>query len=394
MILRINIVVLFALCVFQDWVYGQVWSTNEFYTSVPDDVNIVSFRLVGHKPIIDIKSGGRKWKFLLDTGAALNAISPKFAEENFLSEPGGTTATVGVDKAKRDLKIAEMPPFWIGSSFFVNKKAVLLQDLDMLVFSIVGEDLDGVIGFNSLKSYKLVLNYKDRHLLLLKANQNVVLKDADYWRTSYQLSNGVPCVALTVQNRDLFFDVDTGSARALAFPANRLGFKFRSGPASGGYAGTVSGFIPMIQGRLSGSLNIGPFAIQEPLVTGMEDGDYTLGGQIMQHFCVTIDPFSKEVEFGRAKKDLITLGPVRLLGVLFDRSKMPWRVLEVDPASIEAVRTIQRGDLCSAVNGEAVSEWSYERFSSLVDNDSSVTLTISRVNSLTNISLPVVVLIP
>lgn len=118
------------------------------------------------KPLIlvDVHANGRgPFQFAVDTGTSTTAITPELAKELGLSASSvgpGTTAGAPVD-----FQAATLQSFQLGGAR-IDNMAVVVADFFAMLSSAVGAKLDGIVGYNFLRNYKVVIDYPGETLTL------------------------------------------------------------------------------------------------------------------------------------------------------------------------------------------------------------------------------------
>jgi predicted aspartyl protease len=118
------------------------------------------------KPLIlvDVYANDRgPWQFAIDTGTSTTAITTQLAKELGLA-----TTPVGAGRSG-DAQIAmsggTLDSFRIGD-VKVDKMAVVVADFFATLSSAVGAKLDGIVGYNFLRDYTVMIDYPNEILRL------------------------------------------------------------------------------------------------------------------------------------------------------------------------------------------------------------------------------------
>jgi predicted aspartyl protease len=128
----------------------------------------VSIRLAHPaKPLIlvDVHANGRgPFQFAIDTGTSTTAITPQLAKDLELkTQPIGAGTTAG---ANVDVTVGTLQSFQLGGAKIDNMPVVVADFFEMLS-NAVGKKLDGIVGYNFLRSFKVVIDYPNESLRLL-----------------------------------------------------------------------------------------------------------------------------------------------------------------------------------------------------------------------------------
>jgi len=119
------------------------------------------------KPLIlvDVYANGRgPFQFAVDTGASTTAITPELAKElGVASSPIGAATTAGAHVAVTG---GILQSFQVGGAKIQNSN-VVVGDFFGMLSKAIGAKLDGIVGYNFLRNYKVALDYPNETLTLL-----------------------------------------------------------------------------------------------------------------------------------------------------------------------------------------------------------------------------------
>lgn len=119
------------------------------------------------KPLIlvDVHANGRgPFQFAIDTGTSTTAIAPEIAKQlGIKASPAGLGTTGG---AQVDFSAGTLQSFQVGGAKIDNMD-VVVADFFTTLSAAVGAKLDGIIGHNFLRNYKVVIDYPGETLTLL-----------------------------------------------------------------------------------------------------------------------------------------------------------------------------------------------------------------------------------
>jgi predicted aspartyl protease len=127
----------------------------------------VAMRLASpSKPLIlvDVYANGRgPFQFAIDTGTSTTAITPELAKQLGVAiSPIGVATTGG---AQAQVTAGVLQSFQVGGARSDNL-AVVVADFFAMLSNAVGAKLDGIIGYNFLRNYKVTLDYPNETLSL------------------------------------------------------------------------------------------------------------------------------------------------------------------------------------------------------------------------------------
>jgi predicted aspartyl protease len=118
------------------------------------------------KPLIlvDVHANGRgPFQFAIDTGTSTTAIAPELAKHlGVESSPVGAGTTGG---ASVDFSAGVLQSFQLGGAK-IDNMAVVVADFFTMLNSAIGVKLDGIVGYNFLRNYKVVIDYPSEMLTL------------------------------------------------------------------------------------------------------------------------------------------------------------------------------------------------------------------------------------
>jgi predicted aspartyl protease len=127
----------------------------------------VPIRLAGPaKPLILIGvhvDGRGPFQFAIDTGTSTTAIAPELAKQlGVESSPVGAGTTGG---APVDFYAGSLQSFQLGGAK-IDNMAVVVADFFAMLSAAIGTKLDGIVGYNFLRNYKVVIDYPGETLTL------------------------------------------------------------------------------------------------------------------------------------------------------------------------------------------------------------------------------------
>jgi predicted aspartyl protease len=121
------------------------------------------------KPLIlvDVYANGRgPFQFAVDTGTSTSAITPELARElGVTSSPIGAATTGGAHVA---VTAGTLASFQVGGARIENS-SVVVADFFAMLSEVVGTKLDGIVGYNFLRNYKVAFDYPNATLSLFSA---------------------------------------------------------------------------------------------------------------------------------------------------------------------------------------------------------------------------------
>jgi predicted aspartyl protease len=114
--------------------------------------------------LVDVHANGRgPFQFAIDTGTSTTAIAPELAKQlGVESSPVGAGTTGG---APVDFSAGSLQSFQLGGAK-IDNMAVVVADFFTMLNAAIGAKLDGIVGYNFLRSYKVVIDYPGETLTL------------------------------------------------------------------------------------------------------------------------------------------------------------------------------------------------------------------------------------
>lgn len=128
----------------------------------------ILFRLADPaKPLIllDVYANGAgPFQFALDTGTSTTAITPELAKQlGVTGSPIGAGTTAG---AQVQVTAGVLESFRLGGAK-IDNMPVVVADFFAMLSNAIGAKLDGIVGYNFLRNYKVVIDYPNEQMRLL-----------------------------------------------------------------------------------------------------------------------------------------------------------------------------------------------------------------------------------
>ena len=116
------------------------------------------------KPLILVDvygNGGGPFQFAIDTGTSTTAITPDLAKQlGVESSPLGPATTGG---ANVNVTAGVLRSFQVGGAT-IDDLPVVVADFFAALSNVLGVKLDGIVGYNFLRNFKVVLDYPNETL--------------------------------------------------------------------------------------------------------------------------------------------------------------------------------------------------------------------------------------
>lgn len=115
--------------------------------------------------LVDVYANARgPFQFAIDTGTSTTALTPEVAKAlGITGSPIGAGTTAGAQVA---VTAGVVDSFMVGGAR-IDRMAVVIADFFATLSEAVGAKLDGIVGYNFLRNYKVVLDYPNERLTLL-----------------------------------------------------------------------------------------------------------------------------------------------------------------------------------------------------------------------------------
>ncbi len=147
--------------------------------------SIIPFKLKGGMPWIEVRINNLFFKFGIDTASEFNLLSTKlysFVEDSLYNKRivrsrGISTKIKSVKAGKlAGMEVGLLPCFPMG---------VLFTEMRIINQNLAGANLDGILGFDLLRQFKVKINYKTKELFLWRHDSS-----ADHLIILSQFSQG------------------------------------------------------------------------------------------------------------------------------------------------------------------------------------------------------------
>ncbi|WP_225919509.1 aspartyl protease family protein [Actomonas aquatica] len=300
----------------------------------------------GRHMIVTAWVGGdesRPLALILDTGATHTVIDP----DALRRVSPDTRLKVGQTFRFERLDLGEVK---------IRKAPGWLMEVDEIGHTL-GRPIDGILGYPTLKSLVLTLDYPARGVWVtldgggLQAGEDVMRLKRGRRR---------PWIDLELAGRKVPVLVDSGSSQGFTVhPKDRVTWAESPRIVSG-----VTGFEgvePMFLGRLGVDLQLGSTSFTQPIVRAVPDNERALGARVLEHFVVTVDGPGRRIRFARPEGAGASTAPIteesRLgLGLGFRSHADALEVAFLQEGGPAARAGIQLGDRVVAIDGVPVAE--------------------------------------
>jgi CubicO group peptidase (beta-lactamase class C family) len=235
-------------------------------------------------PVVEVRvNGSGPYRFVVDWGANILAVSPKLSRELRLPRLGGGPNGEHV----------EVKELQVGADVFEGMTALVDPFFETV-------DADGVLGLNVYRRLVSTIDYPGGRFRL----EQGTLPAADGRSVLAYRSSGPEefTVAVEIAGKPVTAVLDTGASRALLVPTSAAkdfvyreplaeSTSFASGPQAGKYHPR--------EGVLRGSLRIGEFEFSDPPVALNESSSFLIGAQVLEKFEISLDQENRRVRLIR-----------------------------------------------------------------------------------------------
>lgn len=114
--------------------------------------------------LVDVHANGRgPFQFAIDTGTSTSAITPELAKQLEVQTSLVGAGTTGGSPV--DFSAGSLQSFQLGGAK-IDNMGVVVADFFTMLNAAIGVKLDGIVGYNFLRNYKVVIDYPGETLTL------------------------------------------------------------------------------------------------------------------------------------------------------------------------------------------------------------------------------------
>jgi predicted aspartyl protease len=263
----------------------------------------IGFRLAGgEQPLILVPASVNEsapYEFILDTGAGISLLTPELAAREGVVAIE-TKEGMGAG-GKVTISLGFVESLAIGQSRIENVQIAITDELRK-VGAVIGAQVEGNIGYNYLKSFRLTIDYQKQTLQLAPAAQESNEDESQaHASQKFKLAHpSKPLILLPVFVNDegpYIFAVDTGASSTVVSPelASILGIQLTAIPHLTGAGGAIQASSGMVKSLAVGNARIENLAfatadflnmLSQVVMTKI---DGIIGYNFLKQFKVTID---------------------------------------------------------------------------------------------------------
>jgi len=169
-------------------------------------------------PVIEVEINGYKRKFLFDTGAGLTVVSSDVAQKcGILPIKSGQMHAATATSKKIDAQPTVISNLKLGELLIKNHPAIIIDEknLEVKLLGIRFMKIDGIIGWNAIQNFRVIIDYKNELLTLNKPEEFSNTNRNFFWL-------GFPIIKLYSQDGiEFLFGFDSG-AKHTSFNINLI----------------------------------------------------------------------------------------------------------------------------------------------------------------------------
>jgi predicted aspartyl protease len=249
-------------------------------------------------PTIRVRINGKQYDFWVDTGSSMTVLSSRVAEETNIDALSDDTLTVRTFAGSAPVRAATVRRLEIGPIVLTNSPAVIIDQSLMYLRATVegvssrGIQVDGIIGWDTIRQLDLTMNYVSRRITLRRPIQRGI--DG---RTRNLAWVGKPLVEVrTKAGGKHHFTLDTGAQASFlnATILEKTGVSTKSADNRVfGIARTgrqTNRVVPSLRLDVSGKpLHLQDVIVYGPISSGLINCDGILGSDIARYGPIHID---------------------------------------------------------------------------------------------------------
>jgi len=142
--------------------------------SLPDQESVFKVDFKGGKtPLLEVDINGVKRKFFFDTGCSITVVSSELAKKCGLEAIAGVPRVQAGTSTRRrvDFKPTCVDRLAIGNIVLRNHPAIIIESkaLKTRVLGITFAKIDGILGWNAIRRFRVVIDYPQKTLSLSRS---------------------------------------------------------------------------------------------------------------------------------------------------------------------------------------------------------------------------------
>jgi predicted aspartyl protease len=305
---------------------------------------------------VNVTVNGQPARFVLDTGAGGNVITPEAARRLGLTSSQQATAVGTANRV--DAGVASLRRLTVGGTVVENEPIFIIPLPEAL-------QADGLIGYPLLHRFVVSIDWQNARIILTPPARYKAPEEAA--ALPIRLKDNIPTVEGKVDGDRGWFEVDTGSNSAMTlYPkfVEKHHLSDRYSPRIRTITGRGVGGLNYGDFVRVGAVALGPYSLKGPVVQlsrqqagsdAKSDLAGRIGNEILDRFTITFDYPHQRLLL--AKNDRFDSPFVGLRsGLRLDYDKGVFTAVDVVPGSPAAEAGIATGDEVIAVDGAPVNK--------------------------------------
>jgi len=304
------------------------------------------------QPMVVVDFGdGEKYKFIVDTGASVNVLDSRIAEEQGyevigeieIGAPGGPQIPAN---------IVTVPIARIGGAS-IKEAEFVVMDVDGFSRGMT----QGVIGMGLFRDYLL----------------------------TFDQSGGRITVAVDVAGTQVASHIDTGAMGSFMMPGDMTGsLPLQAAPTAGPKARLVGGERDIKMAQLDGAIQFAGFRYENPKIAFMNPspGYGNIGSRVLGELVMSVDQKNHLIAFRKPahKVAAVSDNKPRRLGVGFRGvpGGSTLTISTVDSGSLGEKAGFSSGDVLLQLNGKATEQYDMSELGTLFRSSAPLTFDIER----------------
>lgn len=309
--------------------------------------------------------------FIFDTGASVSVVAEKRAQSLGLKPKGKRETSSGMGEGSYSVSFAKNVSLNLQSVAFPQQTVTIIP-FDHLMESIVGRDVDGIVGGDIIKKYVVELDYQNQIITLYARNSYQYTGDGQ--RFPIKIMRNVPAVRAkaSLSGREPVegdFVIDTGNGGGGCFNSpfvekfKLLSFIPKAMPNfTAGFGGEAKG----VSGRIK-ALMLGQYTIENPTAGfsqaksgafASRDSDGNFGYEVLRRFILIFDYSRSQLilepnahlnePYEQDASGIFLIAG----GAKFDE----FNIYRITPNSAASEAGLLEGDIITAIDGRAAAE--------------------------------------
>ena len=180
----------------------------------------IPFTLIGKLIAVEVNLNNKKRTFLLDSGSPKTILNSKYITSKDTTKKKSISSLKGVSGNISGMDIKQIKE--------LDFAGIVIRNQDMLTIDIshletaleTNTNIYGLIGYDLIKDYDVLIDYKNKKLTLIKPDFFTEYKDTR-WSNSklttipFELTEHIPIISAKIGNENYAFGIDCGAEENL-----------------------------------------------------------------------------------------------------------------------------------------------------------------------------------